>query len=107
MPIQYLPTFIAVFKSLASAPLTSPITIRSGRILKEFFTKSAKLIFSLLSKREHSFKEWVFNSRVSSITTKRSLGGINDNKAFNIVVFPAPGPPAIIMFPGLTDIPST
>ena len=48
----------------------------------------------------------VLSSKVSSIVTILSLSGIKLKRAFKRVVFPTPGPPAIIMFAGRIDSPS-
>ncbi len=93
--------------SLASLPLTSPTMMRSGRIRRAFLTRSASVISSSLSSREQLSSRNVFNSSVSSITTTRSVSGIRLNSAFKRVVLPTPGPPAIMIFAGRIDIPST
>ena len=92
--------------SRASMPRTSPTMMRSGRMRRAFLTRSARLNSSSLSRREQLSSKNVFNSKVSSITTRRSVSGINPNKEFKSVVFPTPGPPAMMMLAGRIDIPS-
>jgi len=49
---------------------------------------------------------FIFNSAESSIVTSLSSGGINSERAFKNVVFPAPVPPEIkMLYPAFTSIP--
>ncbi|VVC72126.1 Uncharacterised protein [uncultured archaeon] len=105
--MQIFPTFIAVMKSRASPPLTSPMMMRSGLILSEFFTKSCIVTPSPVTSRAQFSSVFVFNSSVSSIATILCPEGRNENMELRRVVFPAAGLPAISMFAGFTPIPST
>ena len=89
--------------SSASAPRTSPTTIRSGRIRSEFRTRSRIETWPLPSmfggrdSRRTTCGCWSLSSAASSIVTMRSSSGMNDESTFSVVVFPAPVPPATMM----------
>ena len=90
---------------------TSPITIRSGLIRKQFLTSSRWET----SPRPSTFGGRVSsrttcscrncNSAESSIVTIRSSEGIKPDKIFRMVVFPQPVPPEIKTFRRASTIP--
>ena len=93
------PVLSAVSRSSASAPRTSPITIRSGRIRSAFRSRSrieTSPLPSMLAGRDSSRTTCGCasrNSAASSIVITRSLGSIAAESAFSSVVFPEPVPP--------------
>ncbi|MNM83227.1 hypothetical protein D3C81_952810 [compost metagenome] len=106
-PVERLPSwpvFIACSMSSASAPRTSPTTIRLGRIRSEDRIKSRTVISpfpSVFAFRVSSDTRFgtvtICNSAESSIVITLSSDGINWDKAFKNVVFPEPVPPLIKM----------
>src|SRR5919112_518784 len=98
------PVFIAWSMSRASPPLTSPTTIRSGRIRRALRTRSRMVTSprpSMLGGRYSSrsqcgWRSWI--SAASSMVTIRSSAGSQDERTLRVVVLPAPAPPATRMF---------
>ena len=93
------PVVIAASMSSASAPRTSPTTIRSGRIRSAFRT-SARIVTSprpsRLGGRASSRTTcgcWRRSSAASSIVTMRSPAGTKLDSALSVVVLPEPVPP--------------
>ena len=95
------PVLSAPSNDSASAPLTSPTTIRSGLILSASRTRSP----SSMPPTPSAFGGRVMSdtmcgaahgsSRVSSSSTTRSLAGTSDRSEPNMVVFPVPVAPLI------------
>ena len=93
------PVLSAVSRSSASAPRTSPITIRSGRMRSALRSRS-RIVTSprpstdagrLSSRTTCGWRNR--SSAASSIVTTRSLGSIQAESAFSRVVLPEPVPP--------------
>ena len=85
--------------SSASAPRTSPTTIRSGRI-RSAFTTSCLIVTSprpsTFAGLDSSLTTWRWRRRssaASSMVTIRSSPGIAPDRAPSVVVFPEPVPP--------------
>ena len=95
---------MACSMSIASAPRTSPITIRSGRIRSAFFTSSRWVISPFPStlagrvSRRTKCSCCSCNSAASSMVTIRSSCGMNADNALSEVVLPEPVPPEIKIF---------
>ena len=96
------PVLSAWSRSAASAPLTSPTTMWSGRWRSAWRTRSridtgASEPMAPASKRTQ-FARSILSSSVSSIATIRSSSGSSSISAFKSVVFPEPVPPETRMF---------
>ena len=93
------PVLSAIRRSSASPPRTSPITIRSGRILRAPRSRSRIVTRprpSTLAGRLSSRTTCGWRSRssaASSIVMTRSSGSMNAESAFSRVVLPEPVPP--------------
>ena len=98
------PVFIAWSMSSASAPRTSPTTMRSGRmrsVLRRRSRARTSPLPSMLDGRLSSRITWRCCSRssaASSMVTMRSVGGIIDDSTLSSVVLPLPVPPLMRMF---------
>ena len=100
------PVFIASSRSSASAPRTSPITIRSGLMRRASWTSRGIPIAprpSMLAGRPSSETQsgssrQRCSSAWSSMVTSRSPGGISRQSVRTKVVFPVPVPPATSTF---------
>lgn len=109
------PVFMACNISSASAPRTSPTTIRSGRIRSADLIRSLMLMAPLPSgpafRVSRRTRFWIFlicSSAESSMVMIRSSLGIKFDKAFKKVVFPLPVPPLTkILYLALTSVSST
>ena len=93
------PVFIAWSMSRAAASRTSPTTMRSGRMRREFFTRSRIVTSprpSMFGGRDSSritCSWWSWSSAASSIVTIRSSSGMKLESTLSVVVLPAPVPP--------------
>ena len=106
------PVFRHCIISIASPPLTSPTTMRSGLILRLVLIKSlipiglqpSTLAF-LVSIRTKLGIFWICSSALSSIVIILSSLGIKAESAFRNVVLPEPVPPLIkILYFALTSL---
>ena len=95
------PVFMAWSMSSASAPRTSPTTIRSGRMRNALRTRSRILTsprpsaFAGRDSRLTTCGCCSWSSAASSIVRMRSRSGMNDESTFSNVVLPVPVPPEI------------
>ena len=98
------PVFIAWRRSSASAPRTSPMMMRSGRMRSALRTRSRMLtcplpsLFGGRASRRTTCSWWSWSSTASSIVTMRSFDGTKLDNTFSIVVLPVPVPPEMRMF---------
>ena len=98
------PVFIAANISSASTLLTSPTTIRSGRILNAFLTKSRIVTapcpseFAVRASSVTTCGCWIDNSAESSIVTILCRGSTKPAKILSKVVLPEPVPPETRIF---------
>jgi hypothetical protein len=98
------PVFMAVSMSMASPPRISPRMMRSGRIRRQFLTRSRCVISPLPSRFEGRVSRrttwfcWSCSSAESSIVMIRSWSGMNDEHTLSSVVFPEPVPPEMMVF---------
>ena len=98
------PVFIAWSMSSASAPRTSPMMIRSGRMRRLLRTRSridtspSPSMFGGRDSSRRMWRWWSWSSAESSIVTIRSVSGIPSESTLSRVVFPEPVPPEIRMF---------
>lgn len=98
------PVDIAWSMSSVSPPRTSPTMMRSGRIRREFLTRSRMVIWPLPSTfagRDSSRMTcacWSWSSAESSMVMIRSPSGIRPERALRRVVFPVPVAPETIRF---------
>ena len=94
------PVLNATRRSSASAPRTSPTTIRSGRMRRAFRTRS-RTDDDPATPPASSRTTWGWgrsSSAASSTVTMRSRPSISAATAFSRVVLPAPVPPTAIRF---------
>ena len=96
------PVFMAWSMSSASAPRTSPMMIRSGRIRRAFRTPPlpTEPLPSMFGGRVSSrttWSCWSCSSAASSIVTTRSSPGMKLDSVFSSVVLPQPVPPLMRM----------
>ena len=95
------PVFIACSRSNASGPRTSPTMIRSGRMRRQFLTRSRMVISPSPSRfggRVSNETTWgccSCNSAVSSQVMIRSALSMKPVRQFSSVVLPDPVPPEI------------
>ncbi|MNZ98405.1 hypothetical protein D3C78_1176870 [compost metagenome] len=93
------PVFIAASMSSASAPRTSPMTMRSGRMRRLLRTSSRWFTSprpSMFGGRVSSRTTWgccSCSSAESSMVTMRSLCGMKLDSTLSMVVLPVPVPP--------------
>ncbi|MBM2829156.1 MAG: hypothetical protein HW408_1688, partial [Actinobacteria bacterium] len=98
------PVFIACSMSSASPPRTSPTMIRSGRIRRALRTRSRCVTVPFPSMLEGRVSSRTvcsccrISSAASSTVMIRSSSGIEADRMFRKVVFPAPVPPDTRMF---------
>ena len=98
------PVFIACSMSSASPPRHSPTMMRSGRMRRQFFTRSRIGTAprpSMFGGRASSRTTWGCRRRssaASSTVTMRSFSGMKPERRLSRVVFPDPVPPATITF---------
>ena len=96
------PVFIAWSMSSAAPSRTSPTTMRSGRMRREFFTRSRIAIApwpSMFAGRDSSRRTWSWwswSSAASSMVTMRSSSGMKEEMTLRVVVFPEPVPPEMM-----------
>ena len=96
------PVFMAWRRSKASGPRTSPTMIRSGRIRRQFLTRSRMVIAPVPSRfggRVSSRTTWgccSCSSAASSQVITRSVGSMKAVRVLSRVVLPEPVPPEMI-----------
>ena len=97
------PVFMAWSMSRASPERHSPTTMRSGRMRRQFLTRSRMVTSprpSMLGGRassESTWSWWSWSSLASSTVTMRSSEGMNDDSTLRVVVLPVPVPPETMM----------
>ena len=98
------PVFMAWSMSRASPPRHSPTIMRSGRIRRQFFTRSRIVtaplpsMFGGRASRRTTCGCWRRSSAASSTVIMRSLCGMYPESRLRSVVLPDPVPPATMMF---------